>query len=91
MEDMEGEGLSKKWKRYKVQCGLSKKTFDDDYRSNHNKEYHVKGKRPIPFHTASTLLNTFRAVSKKRARTSEKPATTEVIWFILYDINSDAI
>ena len=73
------EDCQRKRKRCKVQCGLSKKTFDDEIRPNHNKEYHVKGKRPIPFHTASALLNPFTAVSKKRARTSEKPATTEVI------------
>ena len=81
MEDMEGEGRSKKRKRYKVQCGLCKKTFDNDYRSNHNKKYsdYVKGKRPILFHTAVALLNPFTVASKKRAQTSENPATTEVI------------
>ena len=81
MEDMEGQGPSKKPKSYKVQRGLCKKTFDNDYRSNHNKKYHsdyVKVKGPIPFHTAGAPLNPFTAVSKKRARSSEKPAATEV-------------
>ena len=82
MEDMEGEGQSKKQKRYKVQCGLCKKTFDSDYRLNHNKKYHsdyVKGKRPILFYTAVAPLNPFTVVSKKRTQTSENPTTTEVI------------
>ena len=56
----------KKQKRYKVQCGLCKKTFYNDYRPNHNKKYHsdyVKGKRPIPFHIPRAPLNPFTAVS----------------------------
>ena len=82
MENMEREGPSKKQKRYKVQCGLCKKTFYNDYRPNHNKKYHsdyVKGKRPIPFHIPRAPLSPFTAVSYKRAQNSEKPATTKVI------------
>ena len=76
MEDKEGEGPPKNKKRYRVQCGLSKKTSDNDYRPNHNKKCHnhqVKIKQPILFHTAGGPLNPFTVVSKKRARTSEKP------------------
>ena len=79
---MEGEITSKNEKRYKIQCGQYKKTFDNDYRSNHNKKYdndYINGKRPTPFHIGDAPLNLFTAASKKRARTSEQPAITEVV------------
>ena len=82
MEDMVGKGPLRKEKRYKVQCGLCKKTSDNDYRSNDSKKYHnhqIKSKRSILFHTAGVPLNPFTVVSKIRGQTSEKPAATEVI------------
>ena len=51
------------FKRRKIECLLCNKTFDSDYRTRHNKKYHVnclKNHRHIPYKNAGAPANPFQ-------------------------------
>ena len=78
----------KKRKRVKLQCGVCKRIFDDDYRAEHNKKYHknyLDSKRLVPYHNVgapkpSQLFASVHARNQSSSRQNDQNwNNTEVI------------
>jgi hypothetical protein len=67
---MSGISASRKRKRHKIKCLLCKRTFDDDYRVEHNKKYHPlykKENKHVPYEVFGAAKNPFEAAKRKQS------------------------
>ena len=76
---MSGISTSRKRKRYKIKCSVCNRTFDDDYRLEHNRKYHPlyqKENKHVPYKVLGAAKKPFEAAKRKQSLQVQRKETS---------------